>query len=266
MTEQSLAKRIKDAYLKFHKSIIPETSEHDVRSRFIQYFIREGLGYPDKCYINEKKWADIWLLDKEARRSPKGEKEQFRLQVLPVVVIETKSKILDLEICLSSIDKIIEGSEAPTCTAGLSRLLGKREAIETRIQQVVRRKRIISFSKDGRALLECTSEDAALFIERVFQERLQQIENKTLGYVLSETKLPDNDEALRIVLRFEEKLKRDHVRLVRVLDKLKDQLNTKVAELYRLDKTEYAILKKALATISGKASNAKSTAYSKKNV
>jgi hypothetical protein len=80
--EDSYAKRIRDAYLRFHKSLVSGTSEHDVRSRFIQHFILKGLGYPEKCYINEKKWADIWLLDRIAPATPK--------RVLPVVVIETK--------------------------------------------------------------------------------------------------------------------------------------------------------------------------------
>ena len=39
---ESLAERIKNAYLRFLKSIVPETSEHDVRSRFIQHLFTEG--------------------------------------------------------------------------------------------------------------------------------------------------------------------------------------------------------------------------------
>ena len=89
--EEGLENRIRNAYARFLKSVVPEASEHDVRARFIQHFIHKGLGYPEKCYINEKKWADIWLLDKKVQAVPKKEKEFYRLQTLPIVVIETKN-------------------------------------------------------------------------------------------------------------------------------------------------------------------------------
>ena len=89
--EDSFAIRVKGAYYDFLKSVIPGTSEHDVRSRFIQHFIRKGLGYPEKCIINEKKWADIWLLEKPPVSKTKKDKESYSLRTLPIVVIETKA-------------------------------------------------------------------------------------------------------------------------------------------------------------------------------
>jgi type I restriction-modification system DNA methylase subunit len=193
-----------------------------------------------------------YMLESLPIRKADTQKQQ---PVIDVVhrIIETTSRILDLDLSLSSIDTIIQLSEAPTCTAGLSRLLGKREGIEARIQQVVRRKNTMSFSKDEKALLECTSEDVASFIERVFVERFQQINNKTVGYVLSETRLPKDIESMKIVTRFEGKLVKSHTKLVKALDEFKEQLNRQVAELYGLNDSEYALLKKALATISGSA-------------
>jgi len=166
-------------------------------------------------------------------------------------IIDTKSKILEIEFNLSSIDIIIAESGTPTCTAGLSRLLGKREGTDIQIQFIERRKNSISFDKEKKAILECTSEDAAIFIEMVFRERLQEIKNKTLGYALSETKLPENEDALKNVRRFEERLGKDHARFSKLLDRLKDQLNRKIANLYGLSDEEYELLKKVLGMLSG---------------
>lgn len=200
-----------------------------------------------------------YMLESLPIRKVDAKKQQSIVDIVDRI-IETTSRILDMDVSLSSIDTIIQTSEAPTCTAGLSRLLGKREGIEARIQQVTRRKKIISFSKDEKTLLECSSEEVAPFIERIFKERFQQINNKTLSYVLSETKLPKDVEAMKIVTKFEEKLDRRHVKLVKALDDLKEQLNKQVAELYGLDETEYTLLKKALETISG--SNSTTTNHS----
>jgi len=182
------------------------------------------------------------------RASPSKEKN---IKSLVDKIIDCKSKILEIEFNLSSMDIIIEKSGAPTCTAGLSRLLGKREGIETQIQYVKRRKSRISFSKERKAILECISENAASFVEMVFRENLQEIKNKTLGYILSETKLPEDDEALQTVKKFEKKLRKNHARFLKLFEKLKDQLNKEVANLYGLSDGEYELLRKALATLSG---------------
>lgn len=166
-------------------------------------------------------------------------------------IIDIKSKTLEIEFNLSSINIIIARSGAQTCTAGLSRLLGKREGIDAQIQFIERRKNSIFFNKEKKAILECSSEDAAIFVETIFQEHLQEIKNKTVGYVLSETKLPENDEALKTVRKFEERLKKDHARFSRVFDRLKKQLNREVANLYGLSDGEYELLKKALGMLSG---------------
>jgi type I restriction-modification system DNA methylase subunit len=197
------------------------------------------------------RWFEYYGYSLEALPIRKAsQQEQEAIVSIVEKITETKSRILDLELSLRSIDTVAQDSEAPTCTAGLSRLLGKREGIDIEIQQVVRRKKTISFSKNEKALLECTSENAASFVERVFQERLQKIKKRTLGYVLSETKLPRDDDAMQIVLKFEGRLRKNHARLTKVLDELKDRLNREVAELYGLDETEYALLGKALATVS----------------
>ena len=165
-------------------------------------------------------------------------------------IIASKSKLLEIESNLSSMGIIITKSGVPTCTAGLSRLVGKREGIETQIQRIERRKSKISFSRKKKVVLECTSETAASFIEAVFRERFQEIKNKTLGYVLSETRLPEDEEALQDVKNFERKLRRSHSRFSKVLMNLKDQLNREVANLYGLTDDEYELLKKVLAMLS----------------
>lgn len=58
----SFADRVKKAYEEFYKSVTVG-KEHDVRGRFIRHVIIDGLGYPEDCYLNEKEWADIWLLE-----------------------------------------------------------------------------------------------------------------------------------------------------------------------------------------------------------
>jgi len=83
-------KRIKNAYASFYKSVTVG-KEHDVRGRFIRHVILDGLGYPEDCYLNEKNWADIWLLDKPpSKKTTRRDKEFSRLRVLPIVIIETK--------------------------------------------------------------------------------------------------------------------------------------------------------------------------------
>jgi len=165
-------------------------------------------------------------------------------------IIDAKSKILETELTLSSMSNIIKKSGAHTCTAGLSRLLGKREGIDAEIQSIERKKNSIFFSKEKRIVLECTSEDAASFVETVFREQFEEIKNKTLGFVLSETKLPENSEALQTVKRFEERLRKNHARLSKMFDQLTEQLNQAVADLYGLSNEEYDLLRKALATLS----------------
>jgi len=85
-----LVKRIKSAYASFYKSVTIG-KEHDVRGRFIRHVILNGLGYPENCYLNEKDWADIWLLDKPPlKKVTRHDKESSRLRILPTVIIETK--------------------------------------------------------------------------------------------------------------------------------------------------------------------------------
>jgi type I restriction-modification system DNA methylase subunit len=85
-----LVKRIKNAYASFYKSVTIG-KEHDVRGRFIRHVILDGLGYPENCYLNEKDWADIWLLDQPSlKKATRRDKEFSRLRILPIVIIETK--------------------------------------------------------------------------------------------------------------------------------------------------------------------------------
>jgi type I restriction-modification system DNA methylase subunit len=82
--------RIKKAYEDFYRSVTVG-KEHDVRGRFIQHMIIGGLGYPENCYLNEKDWADIWLLDRPPTIGPaRYDKDMSRLRVLPIVIVETK--------------------------------------------------------------------------------------------------------------------------------------------------------------------------------
>jgi type I restriction-modification system DNA methylase subunit len=181
------------------------------------------------------------------RTSPSKEK-----MIISLVdkIIESKFKILEIESNLSSMDAIITKSGAPMCTAGLSRLVKKREGVENQVQSIHRSEKNISFSRDKKVSLECISEDAASLIERIFKDSFQEIRYKTLGHILSEAKLPADDEALRIVRRFEEDLRKSHKQYSKSLDKLKSQLNKKVAHLYELSDDEYVLLRKALSTLS----------------
>lgn len=82
--------RMRKAYGKFYKSVTVG-KEHDTRGRFIQHVIQEGLGYPEDCYLNEKDWADILLLDRPpVGIAPKGSREPRFRGVFPIVIIETK--------------------------------------------------------------------------------------------------------------------------------------------------------------------------------
>jgi type I restriction-modification system DNA methylase subunit len=182
------------------------------------------------------------------KKADPSRQKDFRL--LLDKIIDSKSKILEIEVTLSSVGKIIDESEAPTCTAGLSRLLGKRAGTDAEVQHVERKKNSISFSKEKKVMIECTSEEAASFLERVFRERLEEIKNKTLGYVLSETKLPENVEALQTIKKFEENSKKKYSRFLRMLSRLKDQLNEEIAFLYGLNESEYDLVKKVLRTLS----------------
>jgi type I restriction-modification system DNA methylase subunit len=89
-TNNSFEERIKKAYVEFYKSVTVG-KEHDVRGRFIRHVIIDGLGYPEDCYLNEKDWADIWLLDRKPLVRPsRQDKDESRFRVLPSVIIETK--------------------------------------------------------------------------------------------------------------------------------------------------------------------------------
>jgi type I restriction-modification system DNA methylase subunit len=86
----SFVNRVKKAYEEFYKSVTVG-KEHDVRARFIRHVIIDGLGYPEDCYLNEKDWADIWLLDRKPVGGPtRRDKDVSRLRILPTVIIETK--------------------------------------------------------------------------------------------------------------------------------------------------------------------------------
>jgi hypothetical protein len=86
----SFENRIKKAYEEFYESVTVG-KEHDIRARFIRHVIMDGLGYPEDCYLNEKDWADIWLLERPPVGGPsRRDKDTSRLRILPSVIIETK--------------------------------------------------------------------------------------------------------------------------------------------------------------------------------
>ena len=177
--------------------------------------------------------------------------EEKKIKSIVDKIIEYKRKLLEIASGLSSTDTIIAKSGASTCTAGLSRLVVKRKGIENQIQGVWRKGNKISFNKEKNAILECVSEDAASLVGTVFRDHLDKIRKKTIGYVLSETKLPSDAEALQTIRKFQRSLKRNHTRYSTLLKKLKNQLNESVADLYNLSNKEYELLRKALGTLSG---------------
>ena len=86
----SFVDKVKKAYEEFYKTVTVG-KEHDVRGRFIRHVIIDGLGYPEDCYLNEKDWADIWLLERKPLVKPaRRDKDESRFRILPAVIIETK--------------------------------------------------------------------------------------------------------------------------------------------------------------------------------
>jgi len=87
--EHSFAEKIRKAYREFSEATV-SAGEIDLRTRFINHVIMDGFGYPEKCWISEKNWTDIWLFDREVGSLPKRKKDDLKLKTFPVVVIETK--------------------------------------------------------------------------------------------------------------------------------------------------------------------------------
>ena len=79
---EDLSQQVLIAFSKIRKEIDSESSEFDIRTRIVQYFIRAVLGYSGKEYQVEKKRTDLTIFDEN----------NFR-----VVVIETKRLDVDLE-------------------------------------------------------------------------------------------------------------------------------------------------------------------------
>ncbi len=62
-TDASFAENVLKAFKNIHREIEKGSSEHDVRYRFVKYFVEEVLGYEPKYIKWEKKRADLTILD-----------------------------------------------------------------------------------------------------------------------------------------------------------------------------------------------------------
>ena len=62
-SEESFAEKILKSFQKIIKEIEKGSSEHDVRYRFVKYFVEDVLGYEPKYIKWEKKRADLTIID-----------------------------------------------------------------------------------------------------------------------------------------------------------------------------------------------------------
>jgi len=69
LSSSNFIQHVLSAFSKVYEEITIDSLEHDFRPRFVQYFIKDLLGYHGKEFIYEKKKTDITLFDENGFRS-----------------------------------------------------------------------------------------------------------------------------------------------------------------------------------------------------
>ena len=165
-------------------------------------------------------------------------------------LIKKKREILRVKSMLQSVYALIESSGALTCRAGLSRLVGKREGGEERIERVQQKGNTLVFNRDRTIKLRCVSEEAASFIKEILKERFEEIKGERLNDILGKLQFPEDEVVLRTVLSYRKNIESRVRRLQRKIGKLKESLDAKVARLYGLSENEHTLIKQASYLIS----------------
>ena len=177
-------------------------------------------------------------------------KEEKRIVGLVDKIIQVKQELGRVKNTLDSVYALIESGWAPTCSAGLSRLVGKREGGDEKIERIQQKGRNLILNRAKTIKVECVSEEAAIFIKEILKERFKEIKGERLNDILIKLKLPEDEAALKRVLRHRQNLRSRLRQLRDTLDELTESLNVEVAHLYGLDKNEYALMKRASYLIS----------------
>lgn len=173
-------------------------------------------------------------------------------QVVSLVnqIVKKKREISNVKSLLDSVYALIESSGAPACRAGLSRLVGKREGGDEKIERVQQKGSTLLFNRGKTIKLKCVSEDAASFIKEILKEHFEEIRGERLNDTLSKLKFPEHEVALKTVLRYRKNIESRVRRLHSKLSELKENLDVKVAALYGLSEKEYTLIKQVSHLIS----------------
>jgi len=177
-------------------------------------------------------------------------KDEKQIVDLVEEIIEKKQQIVSVKGTLESTYTLIASSGASMCRAGLSRLVGKREGGDEKIERVQQKGSTLVFNRGSTTKLKCVSEEAATFIKEILKECFEKIKGERLNDILSKLEFPEDDAALRTVLKHRKKIESRVQRLYGRFSELREELDVEIATLYGLSKNEYSLLKQVSYLIS----------------
>jgi len=112
--------RIRTSYKDFWTQIKSARvkGEHELRKRFMEKVIENGLGYLKECINTEKDRTDIWLIDNPPPSDKKSE------TIVPTVAIETKDfdKVEDRHLIIHKNQALSYAIPSATEYVGLTKL------------------------------------------------------------------------------------------------------------------------------------------------
>jgi type I restriction-modification system DNA methylase subunit len=132
VSEENFADKIIKSFKNISKEIEKGSSEHDVRYRFVKYFVEEVLGYEPKYIKWEKKRADLTIIDEND---------------FAVVKIETKKPKVN-------INKPEHEEQAFKYEEEVTRYIGLTNFLQLKIWEIKRKKSELKVDIDFAKLLE----------------------------------------------------------------------------------------------------------------
>lgn len=167
-------------------------------------------------------------------------------------LIKAKTEMVSDEQALTSMASMMDTSNTPTSTAGLSKIveLQSRKGGSEIVEKLSVRGNTIYFNKQRTASIRCTSENAARFVFELMEEGFGDLKNRTLDDIMSSMRLPVDDAALQQVESLVEKKRRSLKKLTKKIEELRRQLDIKVAEIYGVE-DRIDVIQNALKVIGG---------------
>lgn len=147
---------------------------------------------------------------------------------------------------------LMDASKVHTTTAGLSTIvdLKPRKGGNEFVESLSLRDRTIYFNKQRTASISCISKETAEFVHELMKENFEMLKNRTLDETVSLLRLPADYDSLRQMETYVKQKKQSVKKFSGKIERLKEQLDNKVAEIYGLGE-EFSIIQNAFKIIGG---------------